>query len=95
MDRLNQIQELISKVQCAMMVCLLIRTSVSVKMNKLSTISEQLSYAGEHATVRKEDVWDRQALVGKPISQVYLPYQGFPIKHYTMWQQGKNHKVSL
>ena len=47
--------------------------SVSVKMNKLATISEQLSYPGEQATGRKEDVWDRQALVGKPIAQVRLP----------------------
>lgn len=67
-----------------MMVCHLLRTSVSVKTNKLATISEQLSYPGEQAAVRKEDVWGRQALVRKPIAQVCLPYQGFPIKHYNV-----------
>lgn len=79
MGRLNQIQELISKVQCKMMVCLHIMTRDSVKVNKLATISEQLSYPGEEAAVRKEDVWVKQALVGKLIAQVHLAYKGFPI----------------
>lgn len=78
-----------------MMVCLLIRTSVSVKMNKLATISQHLSYPGEQAAVRKEDVWERQALVGKLVAQVRLPYQGFPIKHYNVAAKGKSQGFSL
>jgi len=95
MHRLNQIQELISKVQCAMTVRLLIRTSVSVKMNKLATVSKHLSSPGEQAAVKKEDVWDRQAWVGKPIAQVRLPHGELPIKHYSGAARSKSQGFSV
>lgn len=49
-----------------MIMRVLIRTAVSVKVNKLASISEQLSYPGEQVAGRQGEVWNRQTLVGKP-----------------------------
>lgn len=67
-----------------MIMRVLIRTTVSVKVNKLASISEQLSYPGEQVAGRQGEVWNRQTLVGKPSAQVHLPYGGFNIKYYSV-----------
>lgn len=67
-----------------MIMCLLIRTVVIVRVNKLASISEQLSFPGEQVAGKQGEVWNRQTFVGKPSAQVHLPYGDFNIKYYNV-----------